>query len=385
MKQGFKVLDSDIHVLEPPEVWTDYLESAFRDRAPRAPEPGTAGWLSLDGRTLPAGADTPERKRALEIRYGSERMAEKMKMRVEEAGEFSGLDGGTTPETMLGAMDVEGIDVAVLFRTFAAHVIAFDDMDPALAAALCRAFNRWGADFCQKDRQRLKLGAQIPLHDVGLAVQEATFAVEELGALTLVLPSHMVQERPLYHPDYEPFWDAAESLGVAVSFHGIQASYTRDMLANRYWSNLALGHAAGQPVELMLSLGEILTGGVAARHPGIRFAFLEGTCGWLPWWLWALDERWEEWGDKELFSQQERPSELFARQCWVSTDVDETGVVRVVEHVGDDNLVVSTDWPHDDSAFPHAVDEFLSIDGLSDDSRRKILWDNTARLYGVDA
>ena len=58
--------------------------------------------------------------------------------------------------------------------------------------------------------------------------------------------------------------------------------------------------------------------------------------------------------------------------------------MRVVEEIGADNLVISTDWPHDDSAFPHALDEFLSIDGLSDDARRKILWDNTARLYGID-
>ena len=51
--------------------------------------------------------------------------------------------------------------------------------------------------------------------------------------------------------------------------------------------------------------------------------------------------------------------------------------------MGDDQLGISTDWPHDDSAYPHAIESFLSIEGLNDDTRRKVLWDNCARLYGV--
>lgn len=384
MKNGFKVMDCDIHVLEPMEIWTEYLDPAFRDQAPTAPPAGTTGWLSVDGRPLPAHSDQPGRMRAMELRYGSERMAKKLEERNEVAAEYSGLDTGTRPETMLGAMEIEGIDVSIVFRTFAAHVIAFDDQDPRFAAALCRAFNRWLHDFCAKDPARLKIGAQIPLHDPALAVEEARFAVEELGAVTLVLPSHMIKGRPLYHPDYEPLWDVADELGTTVSFHGVHASYTEPMLANRYHDNHVMGHATGQPVELMLALGEVITGGVAARHPDARFAFLEGNCSWLPWWLYALDERYEEWGDKERWQQTELPSEIFKRQCWVSMEVDEELACHVVEEVGDDNIVLSTDWPHDDSSFPHAIEEFLGLERISDDTKRKVLWDNCARLYQVE-
>ncbi len=48
--------------------------------------------------------------------------------------------------------------------------------------------------------------------------------------------------------------------------------------------------------------------------------------------------------------------------------------------VGDDNLVLSTDWPHEDSPFPHAIDGFLAETPISDDSKRKVLCDNCARL-----
>lgn len=379
MKDGFRVLDSDIHVIEPREMWTEYLDPKFRDRGPTPPTNG--GWMTMNGRTLPAYADTDERRRASGIRYRSERFLERINRRGE--GEMEQLTHGTTPEGMLRAMEVEGIDVAVVFRTMAAHVIGFDDIDPELSAALCRAFNRWLGDFCSTAPDRLKGGAQIPLQDVDLAVTEARYAVEEHSAITLVLPSHPVKQRPLYDRYYDPLWATAQDLDVAVSLHGIQASYTAGMLANRYHSNHVMGHATGQPVEVMLSLGEVLTGGILSRFPRLRFAFLEGNCSWLPWWLYALDERWKEWGDRELFGQEELPSELFRRQCWVSVDVDEALVRNVVAEVGDENIVISSDWPHDDSEYPEAISTFLAMDVLNDDSKRRILWDNCARLYGL--
>ena len=46
----------------------------------------------------------------------------------------------------------------------------------------------------------------------------------------------------------------------------------------------------------------------------------------------------------------------------------------------DDNVVFSTDYPHPDTKFPHAVEKFLELP-LSDETKRKFLWDNCARLY----
>ena len=31
---AFKVLDSDIHIIEPPDLWPRYIDPAFRARAP---------------------------------------------------------------------------------------------------------------------------------------------------------------------------------------------------------------------------------------------------------------------------------------------------------------------------------------------------------------
>jgi predicted TIM-barrel fold metal-dependent hydrolase len=60
-----------------------------------------------------------------------------------------------------------------------------------------------------------------------------------------------------------------------------------------------------------------------------------------------------------------------------------TSLRAVIDLVGDDNLVVSSDFPHFDCAFPNAFDHVLDIPGVSVESKRKILWDNCARLYGI--
>jgi predicted TIM-barrel fold metal-dependent hydrolase len=78
-----------------------------------------------------------------------------------------------------------------------------------------------------------------------------------------------------------------------------------------------------------------------------------------------------------------KPSKYFTRQCVASVEPDEDPARYAVEEVGDDNLVYSTDYPHGDSRYPHATESFLKLP-LSDEAKRKILWDNCARLYGVE-
>jgi predicted TIM-barrel fold metal-dependent hydrolase len=283
---------------------------------------------------------------------------------------------------MLKAMDREGIDLSIVFRTRGAHLIALDGLDPDLSAAICRAFNNWLSEFCATDRARLKPTAILPLHDPKLAVDEARRSVRELGAVAVVVSNHPVNGRAWYDPAYEPLWAEAEQLGVPVAFHGIQMAY-QEHLGRRFMDNFVMAHAVAHPLEQMMALGSLLTGGVFERYPRLKAAFLEGSCSWVPWWLWTLDERVEKFGDDERFRLTMRPSEYFRRNCWVSVDPDEDVVRHALPSMGDDNIVISTDWPHDDSAYPRAVETFLGLEGVSDTTKRKILWDNCARLYGL--
>jgi uncharacterized protein len=276
----------------------------------------------------------------------------------------------------------------VIYGTRGRQVLMHDDLDPQVAAALARAHNNWTRDFCAVEPGRLKFAAQLAFHDVPSAVAEAKRAVRELGAIAVIGNPNPIHGRHVHDPEFEPLWDAIEELGVPVGFHPTGQSSLRDDIARRYLdtpNGRVIGVAGRNPIELMMAFGSMAAGGVLERHPRLRCAFLEGTCGWLPWYLWRLDEAWEKFGPGSEIQISQLPSQYFFRQCFIATDADEKPLRQVVEAIGDDNIVVSTDYPHSDGLFPVAIEEFVRLEGVSDKTKAKILWDNCARLYKLSA
>ena len=156
------------------------------------------------------------------------------------------------------AMDVEGLDVAVLFRTFPLH--CDDRLEPEYANALCRAWNDWVADFCKEDSERLKPSALITLHDVDMAVDETRRAVTELGAVGLCLVPEPANGRHIHETCFDPLWREAERLGVPICFHPA-ANPRMDQVAQRFKglpNEGILVNAYRNPVELMLAVGKLL-------------------------------------------------------------------------------------------------------------------------------
>jgi predicted TIM-barrel fold metal-dependent hydrolase len=383
-KRGFRIMDSDLHTMEPDTLWQKYLEEPFRKAAPRFTRGGerapnqptievsglTIGEMSVRPASAAAGAEL-HRRSVAKHPHNAVAMAR-----------------GYDAESHLTAMDIEGIDVGILYGTRGRQVLMHDDLDPGLAAALARAHNDWTRDYCAINPERLKFAAQLAFHDVPSAVAEARRAVRELGAVAVIGNPNPINGRHIHDPEFEPLWNAVAELGVPVGFHPTGQSSLRDDIARRmldHPNGRLIGSAARNPMELMLAFASLAAGGVLERHPSLRCAFLEGTCGWLPWWLWRLDEAWEKFGPGSEVKVSARPSEYFFRQCYVATDADEKVLRQVVEAVGDDNIVVSTDYPHSDGLFPDAMNEFVALEGVSDKTKAKILWDNCARLYPLAA
>jgi predicted TIM-barrel fold metal-dependent hydrolase len=117
------------------------------------------------------------------------------------------------------------------------------------------------------------------------------------------------------------------------------------------------------------------------RHARLRFVFLEAGGGWAPYWLYRLDEQVHGFGG---FCPQMRlrPSEYFARQCWVSFEVDEPTLPALVPFVGEDRIVWGSDYPHHDATFPGALKELREVIApLPQATQAKILGANAAALY----
>ena len=115
------------------------------------------------------------------------------------------------PASTLTAMDIEGIDVAVMYGTRGRQILCHDDLKPDYAAALARAYNNWAYDYCKDDPQRLKFAAQIAMHDVGMAVEEARRCVKELGAVAVIGTPNPVNGQHLHDEACEPLWNELEA------------------------------------------------------------------------------------------------------------------------------------------------------------------------------
>jgi uncharacterized protein len=371
-KNGFRILDSDMHVMEPPDLWQEYTDPEFRDCAPigkqdfvrdlRLMHPDGSPWGMPPDPPVPVGA-TGKQFSNDQVRYGQHQQR------------------GWTNQVQLEAMDAEGIDVAILYPTRGLHTLALE-LEPDVAAAMARAYNDWLYEFCGMDRHRLMGVGMISPFDMQSAVAETTRCVNELGFRGIFLRANVVNGRNWHDRYYDPLWSACEQLGVPVGFHESGVSGVRQV-GDQFEPNFSLRHVYSHPFEQMLALGSICAGGVLERYPKLRVAFLEGNCSWLPWLLWRLDEHAEMFGDVWSPDLTMLPSEYFRRQCYVSVDSEEHTVRYAIDYLGgSDNIVYSTDYPHVDAKFPHSADTFFNLP-ISNEDKRKILWDNCANLYAT--
>ena len=367
-KQGFKVLDSDIHVMEPADLWERYLDPPYKGRVRGFYEFVEDMRLEIDGKALPTVLATEERRATKEMAR-----TEKVYQRYAR--------GGWTPALQLEAMDVEGVDVAVIYPSRGLFAVAIDGMDPKLASAIARAYNNWLYDFCQEDPQRLLGAGMVSPFDIEEAVTEAGRCSRELGLKAIFLRPNPVNGRNWYEPYYEPLWGALEELGIPLGFHESMGPLL-PQVGDRFGLNGMLRHTACHPFEQALALMAFCGGGILERHPKLRVGFLEGNCSWVPFVLWRLDEHWERLGGVYAPELKMAPSEYFKRQCFVSVECDERPAKYTIDWLGDEQIVFSTDFPHPDSKFPDSVDLFMKLP-ISEESKRKILWDNCAGYYGL--
>jgi uncharacterized protein len=75
-----------------------------------------------------------------------------------------GPPGGFDPHQRIPDMDLDGIDAAFLYPSMGLFARAVHD--PQLASALCRAYNRWLADYCKPYPDRLFGLAMLPMQSI---------------------------------------------------------------------------------------------------------------------------------------------------------------------------------------------------------------------------
>ena len=364
---SYRFMDSDMHVIEPVDLWQRYIDPAYRNIAPIGLDRYQQDVsIEVDGQQIAAGD-----------------IDEIIAQKAGPAENYAdALTNNWDPASQVRAMEQESMDIALVYPSRGLFVLATDTLDPSFSKAIATAYNNWMHDFCSYSPDRMHGVAMVSPLDVDAAVLEARRAVTELGFKGAFLRPNLYKGRSWHDPYYDPLWAELQDLDVALGFHEGSHVPLPETGADRFGDTYWLFHTCCHSMEMMLATVSMIGGGVLERYPRLRVAFLEANCSWVPWLLWRLDDHYEFSGKIESPALKHEPAEYFKRQCFASVEPAEKPA-DVIEHYGlTDTIVLSTDYPHPDSKFPHARELFLNL-SLSEEAKGKIMWDNCARLYGM--
>lgn len=367
------VFDIDAHVEEWAETFSDpYFDAAQRHLRPAiVTRDGSAHWLiedqvfpKLRGRGVnfhgtPTGHGILER----DVTIAKGMTIESIELRKADA--------------RLLDMNKEGIDVQVLYTTlFLVQPLAHR---PAAVNAIYGSWNNWMADVCGRAADRLKWVCVVDLQDPQAGAAELR-RCKDLGAIGVVLLG-TEQHRTWDRPEFDPFWATAVELNVPVSFHvGWSVPHLSEMYERPYDSLLT-----AFTFPLLMAFASMVGGGVLDRHPRLRVGFLELGVGWVPWFTERMQHLWATVGKLPSIAYTAKHEPAYytkTGQIFVTTEVTDEALPEAIEILGEDSILFASDMPHNDRT-PHAAEVLKKRSDISETQKRKILWDNARRYYGL--
>jgi len=365
------VIDADGHCSEPEEGLAKWMPDEYKQAAPRRITDNQGnGRILFEGRIwsksegLGPGVSGPFAPHIVGSRPG---------MR--------------DPEKRLVDMDEEGIDVAIIFGTSIALTVN-GVQDGGLAAATCHAVNCWLAeDYLPADRKRLKGVGLIPCQDPPAAARELEFLAKS-EILTAMLPTN-VYGINMGDRRFDPIYAAAQEIGMPLCVHpqtGHDGQYGVSGVmgaGSERMEKYSYVHMTAFPFELMIALMHMVGEGVFDRYPNLKVGFMEGGCGWIPFWAERLDEHFEKLRPQWHLLQR-KPSEIIrSEQVNFTCEPEEETLPYVLEVIGESQVMYASDYAHWDCEFPESVRRIRGIHGLSAERQRLVLGTNAKRWFGL--
>jgi len=384
MKDGMRFVDCDMHVMEPVDLFDRYLEPEFRNRVTLpigADGKPKRGMIIIDGQPTTYDLELQQHRKPHHGVVKSDTSQPLSGSRIAESGRLDfAIERDYDGEAQIMGMELEGIDIAILFPTMGLSLLARDNMDPRLSLALSQAYNNWIHEFCQHSPDQLKFAAMLPLHDVNLACVELVRCVTELGAVGSFVRPNRVNEH-FWHSNYwNPLLALHEELDVTIGFHeGTGAAYSH--MNTLYGENRFYRHVASHWIEMQQALIAMLIGGIFEFYPKLRVGFLEAQNSWVPGILTRIEWDYPQYRDSHAPYLSLTPREYFQRNCWAAVEGSEPEIEATASIVGADRMCISTDYPHFDSNFPNVSNNLLA--NVTKETAEKIFMGG-AHLYNFD-
>ncbi len=365
MKSKFgRIISADAHVTEPADLWINYIEPAYRDRAPHIEaQEATDIWVCETGTMFPVGVMHGVRYKGGEVRNDG---------RWDEVPA-----SGYNPDARIPEMEMDGIDAEFVYPTVAMRFFTIEDVP--FGEACLRAYNNWIVDFCKPHPNRFKACGIVMLEDIERAVAEV-HRVKKLGLDGLMVSIYPDESKPYHDAYYDPFWAAAEETGLPVSIHvstprrvKADATPTENLMANLLAAQVLVG---------------MVYAGTFDKFPKLQLISAENDAGWAGNIIERTDYFHAKARARNLSADQKRneklPSDYFRNNVSYTFMRDITAI-RARDVIGVDNLMWSSDFPHGDSTWPDSQSVIAEhMAGVPEADQRKILCENAQRMYGFN-
>jgi predicted TIM-barrel fold metal-dependent hydrolase len=299
--------------------------------------------------------------------------------------EAAGRPGAYDPVARLADMDIDQVEAEVLYTDVQGGASFYEQEDVDATLATFEAWNTAAVEFCSNDPKRLLAVYLVPIHDIDAGVKEIKRLGEE-GARAIQLPLYPLDLGflPYWDKVYDPLWEAIAERNMTISQHVGIMSYLLEGMGVHDPTPVKGIMQSLPPIFMSESLAGWLVSGVLERHPDLKVVLVEAGLGWIPYMLDRLDRMVHRHGwDHFDMPIKELPSFYWKRNMAATFEEDELGI-SLRDHIGIENLLWATDYPHPDSTWPESQqvirDHFKDIDV---EDMRAIVGGNAARMYGL--
>ena len=364
------IISADGHIVEPPKLWAERLDKRFRDRAPQVVDKkGGPRFVAPGVPDLQVGAFYALGKEGKELK---EALAK---------GYEAARPGAWDPEERVKDMQLDGVSAEVLFPSLSFSLFGLSDTE--LQLACFKIYNDWMAEFASHSPQRLFPVALISLEDVPAGIEEVQRAAK-LGLHGAMIWSGPPADRPYHCGIYDPFFAAAQDLGMAITMHEITSkdkSKPVKMDGGPEFLTTASLHFVHEMEETLCSL---VFGGVLDRFPRLKVVSVELGAGWVPYFAWQLDRRFKKFAPMAQHKLPMLPSDYLRRQVFWTFEIDPIGP-RVTRFFGEDNFMWASDYPHSACTWPKSLEVIADIfSDVPEDIKNKIISYNCDKLFNMN-
>lgn len=375
-ERGYPVISCDSHVNEPPEMWQERLPAKMRERGPQVVGVnGSQQAWTWEGRPV-----IPRRAGATDVIRSGTGIGTRthgVQGRTITPDDVDENFFATNPRLWLDDMDVDGVDMSLLYPGIGMSMYTIKEQD--LRLACLRTYNEWLADFCKASNGRLIGVTMIPFDDgVDAAVRELEHGAK-LGHRGALIPTWPAGN-PFTDTEFDPFWAAAQELDVPLSLHrgiGLGGATTGSVGQHPSSGIVFRFFASVQPI------GNMVFTGVFDRFPNLNVISVESNFGWAPFVFEQSDDQdrrqksWDQWQIKR------KPSDYWRENIYYTFLEDRYGIQNRHE-TGVDKLLWSSDYPHSVTLFPESrkyIDAMFA--GVPEEEKQMMLSGNARRLYKI--